>query len=92
MQVLKESLHHIFDPCTLRVEDELYGVCIDTPGDSYEIWVTPTAIRNNSDVLKRIRREPCPEGAHREWLRYGFVIIAEKRGNGEQCIRIEIFP
>lgn len=89
---LKESLHSIFDPCTISVEDGLYRVFFDNPGDAYEIWVTPTSIRNNSDVLRNIRCEPCPEGAHREWLRYGYIIIAEKRGNGERCIQIEISP
>jgi hypothetical protein len=88
---LKESLHQIFDPCNVRFEDGVYGVFFDVP-DAYEIWVAPTAIRNNVDILAKIRRDPCPEGAHREWLRYGFVIIAEKRGSGERCIQIEIFP
>lgn len=86
---LKESLHVIFDPCCVRVNTD--SLCVTFENSEYEIWVTPTALRNNIEILQKIRRDPCPEGSCREWLRYGYVIIAEKYGH-ERCIQIEIFP
>lgn len=87
---LFQPLHFIFDPCHIRFEDNVFGISFET-SDFYEIWVTKTAIRNHVDILQKIKREPCPENTCREWMRYGFVIIAEKRGCAMQCIRNEIY-
>jgi hypothetical protein len=89
-QEVIEALHTLFDPCTLCIDDDAIGVMFETP-DAYEMWLTMTAIRNHMDVLEKIQRDPCPEDACREWLRYGYVIIAEKRGES-RCIQIEVYP
>ena len=88
---LFKPLHFVFDPCHVRFEDNVFGISFET-SDFYEIWVSKTTVRNHMDILQKIKNDPCPENARREWLRYGYVIIAEKRGSGQQCIQIEIYP
>ena len=79
MDALRGKVEDVFGPQNVR---EVDGTFLITRGD-HTVCVTPTAARNHADVLEKIRDFPCAPGGAREWVRYGYVVIAERRGRGE---------